>query len=52
MERVSDLEVKLKAEYSIALNWILPFPSDWRIPRNVTHLYSIILWCRFEAVGY
>jgi len=39
MERGNDLVIKLKAEYRTALNWIIPYPGDWYILKNILPIF-------------
>ena len=34
-----DLVIKLKAEHGTALNWVLPYPDDWHILKNVLPIF-------------
>jgi hypothetical protein len=34
-----DIVIKLKAEYGTALNWVLPYPGDWHILKNMLPIF-------------
>jgi hypothetical protein len=32
--------IKLKNEYGNSLNWVLPYPGDWHILKNILPIFA------------